>query len=189
MLPESKWNAPYTAVEETRREHQFQKFLRMSELWDATAPGSVENTKSWEKLFQFQHESLSQSIENNHSSSYFNQLESTCWQYGKALAEKDWPVSNIRSPYDGFLALKTLRIGNLKNSEPFLLERKTELNCSFYWMSSPTEYHELCKLYHEVFRGYIYHLSRNLRVEITPSILPSSHEKMKSWKINLLWIG
>jgi hypothetical protein len=189
MLPESKWNAPYIAVEENRKEQHFQKFFRMSELWNAIPSNEIEKSRSWDQLYRFQQESLSAAVKNANSSSYFNQLESNCWQFGKSLSEKDWPISNIKNPHDGFLALKTLRTGSLKNSDPFILERKTDSSCSFYWMSSPSEHHELCMLYHEVFRGYLYHLSRNIRVEITPSILPSSEEKIKSWKISLLWIG
>jgi len=188
MLPESKWNTPYVAIEETRKEFQFLKFVHLSQLWNSPPTEELESSKNWESLYQFQSKTLSQAIASENSASFFNQLESSCWQYGKSMAEKDWPTANIRHPHDGYLALKTLRIGSLKNAEPFILERKTENSCTFYWMSSPSEHHELCMLYHEIFRGYFYHLSRNLRVEITPSILPSSEEKIKAWKITLLWI-
>lgn len=188
MQPESKWNSPYVAIEETRKENQFKKFVHLSGLWNASTPAEIETLQNWDSLYSFQSETLINAISKEKSSSFFNQLESSCWQYGKSLAEKDWPVANIRHPHDGYLALKTLRIGSLKNAEPFILERKTQNACTFYWMSSPSEHHELCMLYHEIFRGYFYHLSRNLRVEITPSILPSSEEKLKTWKISLLWI-
>jgi hypothetical protein len=191
MLPESKWNSPYTAIEDTRKEIQFQKFLNMSELWNAPFPVDISKEKSrdWNFIFVFQSETLKKAVAlSSSANSYFNQLQNACWQYGKTLAEKDWPESNIDHPVDGFLALSTLKLGQLKNSEPFILERKTEKSCSFYWLSSPIDHEELCMLYHEVFRGYCYHLSRNLRMEVHATILPSSEEKVKAWKINLLWI-
>lgn len=189
MLPESSWNNPFVAIEENRQENQYQKFIFLSDLWNAPFPKNSRDSKNWEKIFDFQNTSLKKAIaEAKSASSFYNQLQSSCWQYGKSLAEKDWPTANIDHPHDAFLALITLRVGFLKNSDCFLLERKTDNACTFYWLSSPFDHLELCMLYHEVFRGYFYHLSRNLRVEIHSSILPSSEQKVKAWKFNLLWI-
>jgi hypothetical protein len=191
MLPDSNWNIPFVAIEEKRKEDHYKKFTLLSDLWSAPfnlALGEVASD-NWSLIFKFQNDSLKKAIsETSASSSFYNQLQNTCWQYGKSLSEKDWPSINIPHPHDAFLALATLSIGFLKNSDSFLLERKTKNSCTFYWLSSPIEYTELCMLYHEVFRGYLYHLSRNIRVEIHSSILPNSKEKVKAWKINLLWI-
>jgi hypothetical protein len=192
MLPESHWNAPYTVIEKTRKDQQLQNFIPLSQLWNASAFEASEAKDAaliWNQLFEFQNETLKKAIEDSNSpATYFNQLESACWQYGKSLAEKDWPKANIEHPHDAYLALATLKIGFLKNSEPFILERKTPSHCSFYWLGSPIENQELCMLYHEAFRGYCYHLSRHLRLEIHAAILPSPGEKIKAWKLNLLWI-
>ena len=192
MLPESSWNSPFVAIEENRKEKQSQKFIFLSDLWSSPVPveQQIDFSNDWNHIFQFQNQSLHLEIAKAASAgTFYNQIQNSCWQYGKVLSEKDWPVSTINHPHDAFLALATLRIGNLKHSDCFILERKTKDACTFYWLSSPFDYPELCMLYHEVFRGYFYHLSRNLRVEIHSSILPSSIEKVKAWKINLLWIG
>jgi len=191
MLPESSWNSPFVAIEENRKEAQYQKFIFLSDLWGSSVSPEDQSqlVGNWSQIFQFQNETLTKAIAKASSANtFYNQLQNSCWQYGKSLAEKDWPVATMNHPHDAFLALTTLRIGNLKHSECFLLERKTKDACTFYWLSSPIDYPELCMLYHEVFRGYFYHLSRNLRTEIHSSILPSSVEKVKAWKINLLWI-
>lgn len=190
MLPESGWNTPYITIEDSRKVSQLQKFVPLSELWDSPFPKTDDKHQlNWEEIFEFQHRTLMKSVSEASSSvSHYNQLQNSSWQYGKSLAEKDWPTANIFHPHDAFLALSTLRVGTLKNSESFILERKTANACTFYWMSSPIEHTELCMLYHEIFRGYFYHLSRNLRMEVHSSILPSSDEKVKAWKINLLWI-
>jgi hypothetical protein len=191
MLPESSWNSPFITIEESRKELQYKKFLLLSDLWDA--PFNQELTSSpaeaWNEIFNHQNASLKKAMDEASSvSSFYNQLQNTCWQYGRSLAEKDWPTALIQHPHEAFLAISTLKVGILKNSECYLLERKTQNACNFYWLSSPIDFTELCMLYHEVFRGYFYHLSRNLRVEIHSSILPNSDEKVKSWKFNLLWI-
>lgn len=191
MLPDSNWNTPFVAIEEKRKESQYKKFTQLSELWGSPFNHQIAESaqENWNTIYEYQNETLRDAISKaNGSASFYNQLQNTCWQYGKTLAEKDWPVSNIHHPYDAFLALASLNIGFLKNSEPFLLERKTKNSCTFYWLGSPINHTELCMLYHELFRGYFYHLSRNIRVEIHSTILPSSKEKMKAWKINLLWI-
>ena len=191
MLPESCWNTPFVTIEENRKEIQFKKFTLLSDLWSSPFLHEFKDNiqDNWDLIFRFQNDSLKKATtETTSATSFFNQLQNSCWQYGKSLAEKDWPTANIDHPYDAFLALATLQVGFLKNSECFLLERKTKNACTFYWLSSPIEHTALCMLYHEVFRGYFYHLSRNLRVEIHSSILPSSADKMKAWKINLLWI-
>ena len=191
MLPESSWNTPFVPVEESRRELQYLKFTHLSDLWNSNFTKELKTTaeENWNQIFDFQNQSLSKIIaEATSVTSFYNQIQNSCWQYGKSLAEKDWPKSNIQHPHDAFLALATLQVGYLKNSECFLLERKTKNACTFYWLSSPIIYTQLCMLYHEIFRGYFYHLSRNLRVEIHSSILPSSEEKVKAWKFNLLWV-
>jgi len=191
MLPESSWNAPYVAIDENRKEAQFQKFIYLSDLWGTPIPAEQKNEwlDRWPSIFEFQHRTLTEAISKAASAgTFYNQLQNVCWQYGKALAEKDWPTSTIEHPHDAFLALTTLKVGNLKHSDCFILERKTKDTCTFYWLSSPIESPQLCMLYHELFRGYFYHLSRKLRTEIHSSILPSSSEKVKAWKINLLWI-
>lgn len=191
MLPDSNWNTPFITIEENRKDSQYKKLTQLSELWGAQFSEDFEktNNETWKQIFDFQNTTLSKQIsEANSTISFFNQLQNSCWQYGRAIAEKDWPTSNIAHPHDAFLALSSLKIGHLNYSECFLLERKTAKACTFYWLSSPIEHTQLCLLYHEIFRGYFYHLSRNLRVEIHSSILPSSEEKVKVWKLNLLWI-
>jgi hypothetical protein len=192
MLPETHWNSPYQLIEETRKEQQLRNFIPLSELWnspvDATAIITAE--ASWNRLFDLQDQSLIKAIENSSASAtYFNQLQSACWQYGKSLAEKEWSEANVHHPYDGFLAISSLKIGQLKHTDPFILERKTANQCSFYWLGAPVDHPQLSTLYHEVLRGFCYHLSRHLRLEIHAGILPGGDEKIKTWKISLLWIG
>ncbi len=191
MLPESNWNTPFVAIEENRRDLQFKKIIPLSELWNSSINVAQTNTsdKIWDEIFTQQDLSLKKAIsESVSSTSFYNQLQNSCWQYGKSMAEKDWPTSNIDHPFDAFMAIISLKVGVLKNSDCFLLERKTKNACTFYWLSSPNESPELCMLYHELFRGYFYHLSKKLRIEIHSSILPSSNEKLKAWKFILLWI-
>ena len=191
MLPESNWNSPFIPIEAHRNESQYDKFTTLSELWNSPFPSQKKSLEddNWDELFAFQNQSLKGTLSQTASSNvFFNQIQNACWQFGKNLAEKDWPTSTIDHPHDAFLALATLRIGNLKHSDCFLLERKTKDSCTFYWLSSQTEFTELCMLYHEIFRGYFYQLSHQIRVEILGSILPNDLEKVKVWKINLLWI-
>lgn len=191
MLPDTSWNTPFITIEEKRKETQYRKFTLLSDLWGAPCTLELDGStqENWSQIFKFQNTSLKKAIsEATSANSFYNQLQNSCWQYGRSLSEKDWPTVTVQHPHDAFLALASLNIGFLKNSDPFLLERKTNNSCTFYWLSSPIDYTELCMLYHEVFRGYFYHLSRNLRVEIHSSILPNSKEKVKAWKINLLWV-
>lgn len=191
MQPQSSWNTPFVAIEETRKESQYKKFSLLSDLWNAPYSQNYSSTaeENWTQIFTHQNQTLTKAMgEATSVTSFYNQLQNAAWQYGKSLSEKDWPNAMISHPYDAYLAIAALKIGFLKNSECFLLERKTKTACTFYWLSSPIEHTDLCMLYHEIFRGYCYHLSRNLRVEVHSSILPSSIEKMKAWKINLLWV-
>jgi hypothetical protein len=119
--------------------------------------------------------------------SLINVLEKASWQTGKAYAEAKWTnfqSSGLRSYFD---AIEPSPVGG---SQAFILERNTEVECSFYWMRSPLERPSLsrgpevmvhCQLYHEWIRGFFYGLSRNLRVDILPAQL-GSH---RAWKISL----
>lgn len=191
MLPESHWNSPYPLIEETRKENQLRNFISLSRLWNAPIEEKSILTGSvgWAELFNHQQRTLLETLSISDSpASQFNQLQSASWQYGKSLAEKEWPQANIDHPHDAFLAISSLKTGNLQHSDPFILERKTANSCSFYWLASPIDHSELCSLYLEVFRGFCYHLSRNLRMEIHATILPGGDDQIRSWKINLLWI-
>lgn len=119
--------------------------------------------------------------------SLINVLEKASWQTGKAYAEAKWPHFKAAQLQSYFDAIEPSPIGG---DRAFVLERNTEVECSFYWTKSPLAHPSLsrmkdvlvyCQLYHEWIRGFFYGLSRNLRVDILATQL-GSH---KTWKISL----
>lgn len=192
MLPELNWIEKTSSLEEKRSLTFLNLMASFSELWDASTPQvqPVDPVENWKSIYLFQTESLNQFLSGrSDQTETFNRIQNSAWQFGKLLSEKDWPNPGISNPFEAYLALSSLKVGALKNSDCYVLERKTDTQCTFYWLSSPIESTRLCQIYHEFFRGYAYHLSRSIRLEIHSSILPSSEENLKTWKFTLLWTG
>jgi hypothetical protein len=124
-----------------------------------------------------------------------NLLEQTSWQYGKTIAEKNWPFFEANQKkleeWNAISFFKALHASPLAGAHDFLIERQIPLECSFFWVKSPLarpslklnpQVFVLCQLYHQFLRGFFYGLSRSLTVEVTPTSLGNQ----KTWRINLL---
>lgn len=123
--------------------------------------------------------------------SLINVLEKASWQAGRAYAEERWPQFEAQRFTDYFDALAMNPIADRSDLKPaFILERESSSECSIYWKSSPQDRPSIlrspavlthCRLYHEWIRGFIYSLSREVKVEILATLLGGQN----TWKIIL----